>query len=56
MGAAFECQCSQGKRSSFITKVPLRWLSKGPLPCVGPWTAWRELPAKTQDELAPTVW
>ena len=56
MFAALECQCSQGKRSSFMTKLPDRWLSNGPLPWVGSASAWRELPANTQAELAPTVW
>jgi len=54
-GASGESQLIHGARSSFMTKLPLRWLSKGPLNSVASSRAFRELPANTQPELSPTV-
>ena len=43
-----DCQLSQGCFSSFITTLPLTWLSKQPFPRDGGVSADQELPVQIQ--------
>lgn len=48
MAADWDCQLIQGCFSSFITTLPLMWLSKQPLPRDASASASQELPVHTQ--------